>query len=308
MNLKRVLQLCAPLAIVAGGALVSAQQQLLLPSAPQREFGGSVAPVYEGWWDNPDGTKTAMFGYYSRNSVQELDVPVGANNRFEPGDADRGQPTHFLTRRKYGMFTVSLPKDFGRGQKLIWVLNTAGYSGSAHVNLAPDFNLTPNKSSEESPDRSFNLPPVLRFGPTDPTFTMPMASLARVVKRTASVGTPFTLDVVAEDDARYSSGTNAPMTRPRPPVTLHVTKYRGTGNVVISEPRPTVVATRGGKAFEPFSGKATTSVTFSDPGEYMLHVTANDYSDDGGGGSGCCWTTALVSVSVGGGSARTTGQ
>jgi len=30
----------------------------------------------------------------------------------------------------------------------------------------------------------------------------------------------------------------------------------------------------------------------------MLHVTANDYSGDGGGGFGCCWTTALLKVSV----------
>jgi hypothetical protein len=47
-----------------------------------------------------------------------------------------------------------------------------------------------------------------------------------------------------------------------------------------------------------FSGKATTSVTFSEPGEYVLHVSVNDYSGDGGGGFQCCWTTGLVKVSV----------
>jgi hypothetical protein len=30
----------------------------------------------------------------------------------------------------------------------------------------------------------------------------------------------------------------------------------------------------------------------------VLHVTANDYSGDGGGGFVCCWTTAMVKVSV----------
>jgi hypothetical protein len=30
----------------------------------------------------------------------------------------------------------------------------------------------------------------------------------------------------------------------------------------------------------------------------MLHLTANDYSGEGGGGFQCCWTTALVKVSV----------
>jgi hypothetical protein len=77
--------------------------------------------------------------------------------------------------------------------------------------------------------------------------------------------------------------------------------------VTIREPRPAVTAIAGGKAFEPFSGKATATVLFPGPGEYMLHVTANDYSDDGGGGSGCCWTTAVVGVSVAANGPVTTG-
>jgi hypothetical protein len=297
MTFKSVVHLCATAALAFGTTAVLAQQPLL-PSAPPREFGASVAPVYEGWWENPDGTKTALFGYYNRNTVQVLDMPIGANNHFEPGAPDRGQPTHFLTRRKYGMFVVTLPRGFDRTQKLVWVLNTAGYTGTAHVNLAPDFNLSPHKSSEESPDRSFNLPPALKFGPTAPTFTAPMASLETIVRRTATAGVPMTLDLAVDDDARYSSGANTPMTRSRAVVTLHVTKYRGAGTMKIDDPRPAVATTTGGKPFEPFSGTATTTVVFSEPGEYMLHVTANDFSEDGGGGSGCCWTTAVVGVSV----------
>jgi hypothetical protein len=298
MTRRRALFQVAPLLIVAGGALLSAQTTLL-PSAPPRQFGASVAPVYEGWWDNPDGTRSALFGYYSRNTVQQVDVPLGANNHFEPGDPDRGQPTHFLASRQYGMFTVSLPKGFDRTQKLIWVLNTAGYSTSVPVNLAPDFNLTPNKSSEESPDHSYNLPPILKFGPADPSFTMPMAGLANLVKRTAIVNVPLALDIVTEDDARYASGANAPMKTPPPVVTLRVTKYRGPGPVTIANPAPAIAVTAGGRPFEPFAGRAATTVSFSEPGEYMIHVAANDYSGPGGGGSGCCWTTALMKVTVG---------
>ena len=55
------------------------------------------------------------------------------------------------------------------------------------------------------------------------------------------------------------------------------------------------LADAGGAAF---SGKATTSVKFSEPGEYVLHVVANDYSGEGGSGEVCCWTTALVKVTV----------
>jgi hypothetical protein len=48
----------------------------------------------------------------------------------------------------------------------------------------------------------------------------------------------------------------------------------------------------------PFSGRAAVTAKFSAPGEYMLHVTANDYSGEGGGGEVCCWTTAIVKVTV----------
>jgi esterase len=47
-----------------------------------------------------------------------------------------------------------------------------------------------------------------------------------------------------------------------------------------------------------FSGPATTSATFSEPGEYVLHVVANDRSGDGGRGFQCCWTNGEVKVSV----------
>jgi len=30
----------------------------------------------------------------------------------------------------------------------------------------------------------------------------------------------------------------------------------------------------------------------------VLHATANDYSGEGGSGEVCCWTTALVKVTV----------
>lgn len=308
MKLRTALHMGVAVAVAASGALLSAQQTLL-PSAPARQSGGSIAPVYEGWWDNADGTKTALFGYYSRNTQEEIEVPLGSNNRFEPGDSDRGQPTHFLASRQYGMFTVVLPKDFSTKSKLTWVLNTAGYQGTANVNLAPDFVMSAAKSVEEAPDRSFNLPPVFAFEPGGLKFTLPMASTTHIVKRTAAVGQPLVIDIHTQDDARYSTGANAPMKNPPPVVTLVVTKYRGPGKVMIAERRPKVEGTKGGKPFEPFEGKATTTATFSEPGEYWLHVTANDYSGHGGAGAGCCWTTGVMKVNVTGpATARTTGQ
>jgi hypothetical protein len=48
----------------------------------------------------------------------------------------------------------------------------------------------------------------------------------------------------------------------------------------------------------PFNGKAVTTATFTQPGEYVLRVVANDWSGEGGGGFQCCWTNAQVKVVV----------
>ena len=81
-----------------------------------RSRGLSVAPAYEGWRPNPDGSYEIIFGYMNSNWEEEFDVPVGADNKFEPGDADRGQPTHFFPRRNRYVFHVRVPRDFGKSE------------------------------------------------------------------------------------------------------------------------------------------------------------------------------------------------
>ncbi len=60
-------------------------------------------------------TRTArhsfLVGYFNRNLKQALDVPIGPNNRIEPGGPDLGQPTHFCLRAGTGMFIVPVPKE-----------------------------------------------------------------------------------------------------------------------------------------------------------------------------------------------------
>jgi hypothetical protein len=100
----------------------------------------------------------------------------------------------------------------------------------------------------------------------------------------------------ADDDAKYSTGTNAPMTTPRPPVSISWAMYRGPEDVKFESGK--LETLKGGKVGEPYSGKMATTATFSAPGEYVLEVTGNDYSGPGGGGEVCCWTTGLVKVTV----------
>ena len=73
--------------------------------------GQSISPAYEGWWPNDDGSFTMFFGYMNSNWEEEFDVPVGPDNRIEPGGPDQGQPTHFYPRRNMFLFTIRVPAD-----------------------------------------------------------------------------------------------------------------------------------------------------------------------------------------------------
>jgi len=305
MNKRIVLRMAALVMLVAGGALVSAQVQL--PSSPPRQFGASVTPAFEGWFDNPDGTHSFLIGYYSRNAEAELDIPIGPDNHFEP-TADMGQPTHFLTRRRFGMFVVTMPKEFGRNDKISWTLRSAGATTTIPFFMHTDYNLTPMRSSEESPNGKYNEPPRLRFAEGGPALVGPAVMLrTATASSTATVGVPMALNLLVDDDALYSSGGNGPMGGQRPPVSATISKYRGPGAVKVADQRVAFTAVSGGKPLEPYSGKAATTVTFGEAGDYVLHITINDYSGLGGGGSGCCWTNALMKVTVKG-TGATTGQ
>src|SRR5207249_2616718 len=146
-----------------------------------------------------------------------------------------------------------------------------------------------------------NTPPVIRFEQNGPAIQGPIATLAKAPARTASLSAPLELTLWITDDMRYLSGTGTRVSTQRPPVTLTWSKYRGPGSVTFDKAKPPVdkiekLPSVDDKAA--FKGKATTNVKFGEPGDYVLHVTVNDYSGDGGGGFQCCWTTGLVKVSV----------
>jgi len=152
--------MCA-FAVLMAGIVVSAQ--IKLPSVPPKQFGASVTPSYDGWFFNADGSQTFLVGYFNRNTEQEVDIPIGPNNHFEPGEADLGQPTHFLTRRRYGMFVVPIPKSFGKSDQLWWSLTFNGVTNKIPMHTKAEYTVSPFTSTEESPGGGHNTPPVLRF-------------------------------------------------------------------------------------------------------------------------------------------------
>ena len=268
-----------------------------LPTEPRKQFGASVTGSFEGWYYNEDGSRSFLVGYLNRNTVQELDVPIGPNNRIEPGGPDLGQPTHFLPGRHWGVFVVPVPRDFTPQDKYTWTIVANGQSTSIPLRLNADYGINPFSEIAVK-----NTPPVVRVEQNGAAFQGPVAIASKAPARTASLSVPLELSIWASDDMKYTSGTSAPMTTPRPPVTLTWSKYRGPGAVTFDKAKPVVekvpAAGTSEGSEQGFNGRATTRVTFGAPGDYLLHVTANDYSGEGGGGFICCWTTALLKVTV----------
>ncbi len=277
------IRICAALALGAAAACAQPQQVRV---EPVHDSGQSVTGAFEGWFANPDGTFSILFGYFNRNAKEELDIPIGEQNKIEPGGPDRGQPTHFLPRRQWGMFSVTLPKDFG-SNKLTWTLTVHGVTTAIPASLNPLWEISPFR------DASGDTPPFIGFSEQGPFAQGPREVTAKL---NGTVGNPVALHIWVADDAHLVPGEPRP---PTPPVTLAWSKFRGPGVVTFSDSHPFVKTSEfAAPSNVPFHGEATTLATFSEPGEYKLLVAANDWTGEGGRGFQCCWTTAAVSVNV----------
>jgi len=252
--------------ILAAAASIGAQQ---LPLEPLRDTGQSVTPAYEGWYRNPDGTITLLAGYFNRNLKQEVDIPVGRNNHVEPGGPDRGQPTHFLTHRQWGMFTIVVPANFPE-KTVTWTLVSGGRTLSVPMTLHKHYEISPLKDTALG-----NTPPVVQLLVSPTKQQGPPHGI--VATMTASASKPLPLRATVTDDM-----VNDPR-RPADAPKLFVSwsKFRGTGLVHFLNP-----------------ASADTTATFDSPGEYIVRLVANDISGEGGGGFQCCWTSVLIKVTV----------
>lgn len=272
--------------VSAAIALVSGQQYL--PGEPQHKAGASITAAFEGWFTNKDGSYSLLIGYMNRNQTQALDIPLGPSNKFEPGAIDRGQPTHFLPGRQWGMFVINLPKTYPITQQISWTIVANGQPTTVPFYLHRDYEVSPFLGILD------NTPPVLRF---EEHGTVAQGPVAMTIERTASLNEPMPLTVWVSDDGKLTSAQARTPPRNRDPVSLVWSKFRGPGTVTFEKDKPKVEKTTA--EGEPgISGKATTTAMFTEAGDYVLHLTVNDYSGVGGGGFQCCWTTGLVNVRV----------
>jgi hypothetical protein len=157
--------------------------------------GQNVSPAYEGWELAPDGTKYFLFGYMNRNWEEEIDVPIGPDNSFNPGGADQGQPTRFLPRRNRFVFRVRVPAGFTEKSELIWTLTSHGKTEKAYATLRVDYTIDDVVKASEtgalgagtsSPEVRGNKPPVVR--------------IEEVKAKNVQVGQPITLVSEVKDD------------------------------------------------------------------------------------------------------------
>jgi hypothetical protein len=248
-----------------------AQSGLDPSGSRRRATGASVAPVFEGWEPNRDGSFNLYFGYQNRNWEEEIDIPVGQNNAFSPGPPDRGQPTHFLVNRQKLVFSVVVPHDFGN-QTLVWTLVSHGRTETVPGKLSPILQVAATRDDN-------NAAPVVKLEPEQMTALQQPATLDAMV----------TSGRAAESQEPAGRGRRGG----RSPLTIKWTKYRGPGQVTFADATPPVK-----------DGHAVTTATFSEPGVYVLHALADEGSRrDAAQSAGipgflCCWTNAQLRITV----------
>jgi len=256
--------------------------------------GQAVVPIYEGWERVPDGSFNMVFGYLNRNHVEELSIPVGAQNGFEPGPADRGQPAYFYPRENHFLFRVNVPKDWDRKKELVWTVTANGKTETARATLMDVWEI--DRKVEVSNNGGVQITNELIMRDQPPAITV--APIAR-----ARAGAPVTLSAAVTDD-----GLPAP-SKPRPPRPLEPT-LSGAPPSPVNVPLPArprmpqglsvlwmVYRGPAAVAFDPdgyakvADGKVDVKATFTRPGTYTLRAFASD---------GLLRTPADVTVNVDG--------
>jgi len=284
--------------------------------------GQNVAPAYEGWEQAPDGAKYFLFGYMNRNWEEELDVPVGAENGFSPGPADQGQPTHFLPRRNRFIFRVKVPANFGEKDELVWTLTSHGKTEKAYATLRGDYIVDDVVKASEtgalgagtsSPEVRGNKPPTVHIqevtkrsvkaGETV-TFVTEVKDDGIPKRRAPSREALQRAQAQAAENPQLAAQLRNPGMTPPTRITvgknlgLHTSwfVYRQPAGAKVTFDPPQVKPwedTRAGANSPwapqwtapaiPADGKQPVTVTFSEPGTYVLRCRADDgalVSDD----------------------------
>jgi hypothetical protein len=154
--------------------------------------GQNVVPVFEGWERNADGSFNMLFGYFSRNREEVVDIPIGPDNHFDSSHIDRGQPTRFYPSRNRYWFRVRVPADFG-AKELVWTLTSRGKTERAYATLHPNY--VTDASIQQLDVAGINL-----WWAEEGVNARPTVRIEGEAMRRVRVGQPLQLVAIASDD------------------------------------------------------------------------------------------------------------
>jgi len=237
-----------------------------------RPHGQPVIPLFDGWFQNDDGSNTMCFGYFNLNSKQAVDIPIGEANYLSDTRFSTLLPTHFdplppRYRHIFCAFSITVPEDFGRDEKIVWHLSSAGEKLSVPGHLKPAYVL-----DEPSSKGRGNLAPLIRLDAKGAGIRGRKGIHNRNTL-SATVGQPLTVEAWIE--------------HPDPEVWTGWSHHAGAGKVDF-DIQETMITTA--------SGHASVNATFSEPGEYTIRlqtidsVAAFEFY--------CCHSNAYYNISV----------
>ena len=294
------------------------------PLAQRQNAGDLIAPFFDGWYDNGDGSVTFVFGFMNRNIEELVDIPLGPNNSIYPDQFDGVQPTHFpvydrrgLTGiRERGAFAVTVPADMA-GTEVVWTLTHAGHTYSVPGRAT-------SIAYEMSRDAAAmgSLSPAIRFNRGGPESVDREGVMADRVM--ASVGIPVTLSALVQDrgeregydtDALVPLGTEWILHQDPASAHDHDTETVRFGAVhealahfdpmsVSGRERAEMMMDKGDGEGGSMSSNdgwtvVTTQATFDEPGDYVVRLRVDNFmAPDSKMDNQCCWSNAFIPVTV----------
>ena len=247
--------------------------------------GLTVIPIFEGVYENEDGSVTYSFGYLNRNTDEVVETAIGEGNFIEPAEYNGVQPTTFQTGRNTGVFTVTVPAS-ARDGEVWWHIK----SGENEILKVPGRRDRLGYTLDRKPRPAGSLAPVIWATEGGPRGTDPMALFVEEVL-TVKAGAPVTLTVSAEDLS-----------------VRDMTDDRNAKGIPLREPEPVTeaAARRGAKPAGPnetkmIGGKGTANVlaTFTQPGDYLIRTMVDNWDAiDSTEADQCCWSNMYQKITV----------
>lgn len=261
--------------------------------------GEAVAPMFNGWIKNEDGSTTMVFGFANQNREAIVDVPLGPNNKLEPEQFQGAQPTHFpvynrggfVGIQERGAFAVTVPADMA-GTEVIWTLSSGGKTYSIPGrDTSTAYELSANEAAAGS------LRPAIRFSEDGEESTDSEGIYAE--SQVANVNQAVILSALIQDRGnRYGYEGVEPYYAPGSGWLLH--QGPAIPEIEMAEIPGKVRAEENPNSNETNNWyEVSTQVTFPVPGEYVIRLRADNFlATDSKFDNVCCWSNAYFPVTV----------